>query len=207
MYSSLMELSLAKYVEIEDSGRYYLLDKNYDYNSDKSSKPIPMMVLYEKWNELTMDFQNRLDSNSMKDLYLYKSKAILYKSKYDMVVLCLKILEREYDSSVIDILSELGFYLEYSEVEKVYKRNIQRLYTEAKGLLSESVASENILLELNKKAKTNGNNDDMEDKSNVWLKILVNLGIANQCHYKPSDVSCYEFLELYKIALKNNKKK
>lgn len=207
MYSSLMEISLAKYVEIEDSGKYYLLDKNYDYTTDKSSKPIPMNVLFEKWNELHLDFQNKLDSSSMKDLYLFKSKSILYRSKYDMVLMCCKILEREYDMEVIMVLQELGYMVEYSDSEKVYKRNLQRLCTQAKELLSEAVSSENTLLELDKKAQLANMKDDKEDDSNVWLKILINLGIANQCHYKPTEVSCYEFLELYKIALKNNKKK
>lgn len=206
MYSSLRELSLANFVEIEDTGRVYLLDRNYDAIQDRSSDPIPLEVLSKAWEDLYMDFQNRLGNNTFKAIQRYQAESILYQIKYDMVCRMCDIMSLEYDEEFAKLLSEWGYHISKIDDTEKYLKELDRIRKRAKSILIQASAASSQLEILLAKSKE-VNKSGPKDGENVWLNILVRIGVNNGCHYKPKEISCSEFLELYQMALKSQKSK
>lgn len=207
MYSSLMELSLHKYCIIEDTFNVYLLDKNYSELTDKSTNPIPLEILVKQWESIKMDFHNKLDMQSEKDNVKLKADALLYEMKYKQIQIGCDILEVEYNEMVANSLKSLGFPIQYSNDRDEYLKSINKVRKRSKSILAQSVSAVNHYKDLSEKTKRNIDSEiDTSDNGNVWLKVLVQLGIANNVHYKAHEVNCWEFLEIYKRALKDKEK-
>lgn len=208
MYSSLRELSLAKWVDIEETGDVWLLDKCLDPITGISSNPIPMDVLHNRWDELKIDFFNSINSASLKDNYKLQIEGTLYNLKYEVIQKVCDLLELKRSEESEQILAELGYRINSKLDDEKYKKELKSIRVRSKSLLARATAASNML---NKKFANLNNTEKSEDNGNVWLNILVNIGIANTTYYKPSDITCYDFIELYKSAMKraskNNEKK
>lgn len=202
-----MELSLHKYCLIEDTFNVYLLDKNYDEKTDKSSNPIPLEILIKQWEDLKMDFHNKLDVQIEKDSTRLKAEALLYDMKYKQVQIGCDILEVEYNEMVANSLKSLGYSIQYSSNKEDYLKSINKARKRSKSILAQSVSAVNHYKDLSEKTKKNIDSEiDNSDSGNTWLKVLVQLGITNNVHYKAHEINCWEFIEIYKRALKDKDK-
>lgn len=199
MYSSLRELSLAKWVDIEETNHVWLLDKGLDLATGISSEYIPMSVLGEKWEALKLDFFNMLNSASLKDNYKLQIEGTLCNLKYDVIQKVCSILEVDRNKETEGILAELGYRINSNLDDEKYQKELKSIRVRAKSLLARSTAASNML---SKRFTSINSNEKNEDNGNVWLNILVNIGIANTTYYKASEISCYDFIELYKSAMK-----
>ena len=197
-----MELSIAKYIEIEgDFSKVYLLDKGYDKNTGLSSRNIPFDVLNAKWDELRGEFLLNIGGERMVESMKLQSEMVLYEAKYNIICELCGILAFSYESEIVSALSILGYKVNKKYGEEGYEKELKSIKTRAKSILGQSLSAKAKLEKILQENKEKAENEYSEGDGSVWLRILLSLGTANSIYYNPNEVGCFEFLELYKSAL------
>lgn len=185
MYSSWKELSLAKYIEIEESGKIYLLDKNYDRNKDKSSNPIPIEVLAEKWNEINSDFTFSMSKKASYALRL-EAEYECYSFQYTILRTSIDLLRHISDKEALNVLKMFNIHIRSEFGSDSWTKDLDRADRVCKSILIKANKAKDDLDKQKSKAKSSSSESS-------WEEVLIAMGDHKGVLINPNDITLYQF--------------
>lgn len=190
MYSSWKELYLDKYIEIERTGKVFLLDKNYDPMKDKSTYPIPLDVLHKTWSEIQLDFNSSMSKEAGYVLGL-QAKYECYDFQFKILRTAIDLLRHVYDKSALDILKSFQIFINIDYNSELWAKELDRADKVSKSLLVKAIKVEKELkdYEEGKKAKSGSSNDD----NGGWEAVLIAMGDHKGILIKSNEITLHQF--------------